>query len=106
MMDSSRVSEAHAAGGAGVYDRDVLSKRQPAVEGPREVDAIAVLQGLASSKMRILQVTLAAALLAFIVAMLLPKMYTATTTVLPPQQNQSTAIAMLGQLGAIEIGRA
>jgi uncharacterized protein involved in exopolysaccharide biosynthesis len=101
MMDSSRVSETHAASGAGVYDRDVLSKRQPAVEGPREVDAIAVLQVLASSKMRILKVTLAAALLALIVAMLLPKMYTATTTVLPPQQNQSTAIAMLGQLGAI-----
>jgi tyrosine-protein kinase Etk/Wzc len=101
MMESSRVSEAHAASGAGVYDRDVLSKRQPAVEGPREVDAIAVLQVLASSKMRILKVTLAAALLAFIVAMLLPKMYTATTTVLPPQQNQSTAMAMLGQLGAI-----
>jgi uncharacterized protein involved in exopolysaccharide biosynthesis len=101
MMESSRVSETHAASGAGVYDRDVLSKRQPAVEGPREVDAIAVLQVLANNKMRIVKVTLAAALLAFIVAMLLPKMYTATTTVLPPQQNQSTAIAMLGQLGAI-----
>src|ERR1019366_9802729 len=101
MMDSSRVSEAHAASGAGVYDRDVLSKRQPAVEGPREVDAIAVLQGLANSKMRIVKVTLAAALLAFIVALPLPKMYTATTTVLPPQQNQSAAITMLGQLGAI-----
>ncbi|MFZ0914718.1 MAG: GNVR domain-containing protein [Candidatus Korobacteraceae bacterium] len=101
MMESSRVSEAPAASGAGVYDRDVLSKRQPAVEGPREVDAIAVLQVLADHKMRILKVTLAAALLAFIVAMLLPKMYTATTTVLPPQQNQSTAMAMLGQLGAI-----
>ncbi len=101
MMESSRVSETHAASGAGVYDRDVLSKRQPAVEGPREVDAIAVLQVLASSKMRIVKVTLAAALLACIVAMLLPKMYTATTTVLPPQQNQSTAMAMLGQLGAI-----
>ena len=48
-----------------------------------------------------MKVTLAAALLAVIVAMLLPKMYTATTTVLPPQQNQSTATAMLGQLGAI-----
>ena len=101
MMESSRVSEAPAASGAGVYDRDVLSKRQPAVEGPREVDAIAVLQVLADHKMRILKVTLAAALLAVIVAMLLPKMYTATTTVLPPQQNQSTAMAMLGQLGAI-----
>jgi tyrosine-protein kinase Etk/Wzc len=101
MMESSRVSEAHAASGAGVYDRDVPSNLPPAVEGPREVDAIAVLQVLANHKMQILKVTLAAALLALIVALLLPKMYTATTTVLPPQQNQSTAMAMLGQLGAI-----
>ncbi|MGA3055773.1 MAG: GNVR domain-containing protein [Candidatus Korobacteraceae bacterium] len=101
MMESSRVSEAHTPSGAGGYDRDVLSNLPPAVEDPREVDAIAVLQVLANHKMRILKVTLAAALLAFIVAMLLPKMYTATTTVLPPQQSQSSAIAMLGQLGAI-----
>jgi tyrosine-protein kinase Etk/Wzc len=101
MMESSRVSEAPAASGAGVYDRDVLSNQPPAVEGPREVDAIAVLQVLANHKMQILKVTLAAALLALIVALLLPKMYTATTTVLPPQQNEPTATAMLGQLGAI-----
>jgi uncharacterized protein involved in exopolysaccharide biosynthesis len=101
MMESSRVSEAPAASGAGVYDRDVLSNLPPAVEGPREADAIAVLQVLANSKMSILKVTLVAALLALVVALLLPKMYTATTTVLPPQQNQPSAIAMLGQLGAV-----
>jgi uncharacterized protein involved in exopolysaccharide biosynthesis len=62
---------------------------------------IAVLLVLAKNKMWILKITLAAALLALIVSLLLPKMYTATTTVLPPQQNQSTVTAMLGQLGAI-----
>ena len=101
MMESSRVSEAPTPSGAGVYDRDVISNLPPAGAGPAEVDAIAVLQVLANHKMRILKVTLAAALLALIFALLLPKMYTATTTVLPPQQNQSNAIAMLGQLGAI-----
>jgi uncharacterized protein involved in exopolysaccharide biosynthesis len=101
MMQSSKVSEAHANSGAGVHDRDVISNLQPAIERPREVDAIAVLLVLASNKMRILKITLAVALLALIVSMLLPKMYTATTTVLPPQQNQSTVTAMLGQLGAI-----
>ena len=101
MTESSRVSEAHAASGAGVHDRDVMSNRPPAVEGRRQVDAIAVLQVLANHKKRILKITLAAACWPLIVAMLLPKMYTATTTVLPPQQNQSTATAMLGQLGAI-----
>src|ERR1019366_5515317 len=101
MMESSRVSEAHAASGAGVYDRDVLSKRQPAVEGPREVDAIAVLQVLANNKMRIVKVTLAAALLAFIVALLLPKRYTETLTVLPPKQNQSAAITCWDSSGPL-----
>jgi uncharacterized protein involved in exopolysaccharide biosynthesis len=101
MMQSSKVSEAHANSGAGVHDRDPISNLQPAIERPREVDAIAVLLVLASNKMRILKITLAAALLALIVSLLLPKMYTATTTVLPPQQNQSSVTAMLGQLGAI-----
>jgi uncharacterized protein involved in exopolysaccharide biosynthesis len=101
MTESSRVSEAHAANGAEGYDRDVIANLQPAIESPGEVDAIAVLLVLAKQKMRILKITLAAALLALIVAVLLPKMYTATTTVLPPQQNQSTVTAMLGQLGAI-----
>ena len=100
-MQSSKVSEAHADSGAGVHDRDVISNLQPAIERPREVDAIAVLLVLTSNKMRILKITLAVALLALIVSLLLPKMYTATTTVLPPQQNQSTVTAMLGQLGAI-----
>ncbi|HZL68087.1 MAG TPA: GNVR domain-containing protein [Candidatus Limnocylindrales bacterium] len=100
-MESSRVSEAHTASGTGVYDRDVMSKLQPAVESPREVDAIAVLQVLANNKMRILKVTLAAALLALIVSLLLPKMYTATTTILPPQQNQSAATALVGQIGVL-----
>jgi len=101
MMQSSKVSEAHADSGAGVHDRDVISNLQPAIERPREVDAIAVLLVLTSNKMRILKITLAVALLALIVSLLLPKMYTATTPVLPPQQNQSTVTAMLGQLGAI-----
>ena len=101
MMQSSKVSEAHANSGAGVHDRDVISNLQPAIERPREVDMIAVLLVLAKNKMWILKITLAVALLALIVSLLLPKMYTATTTVLPPQQNQSTVTAMLGQLGAI-----
>ena len=101
MMQSSKVSEAHADSGAGVHDRDVISNLQPAIERPREVDMIAVLLVLAKNKMWILKITLAVALLALIVSLLLPKMYTATTTVLPPQQNQSSVTAMLGQLGAI-----
>src|ERR1039458_3537205 len=101
MMQSSKVSEAHANSGAGVHDRDVISNLQPAIERPREVDAIALLLVLSSNKMRILKITLAVALLALIVSMLLPNMYTATTTILPPQQKQSALNSMLGQIGAI-----
>jgi tyrosine-protein kinase Etk/Wzc len=101
MMESSRVSDAHAASGPEVHDRDIISNLKPAIEGPVEADAIAVLLVLAEKKMRILKITVAAALLALIVSLLLPKMYTANTTVLPPQQNPSAATAMLGQLAAV-----
>lgn len=66
-----------------------------------EVDAIDLLLVLARHKKRILQITLATALVALVVAFLLPNMYTATTTILPPQQKQSALNAMVGQLGAL-----
>lgn len=47
----------------------------------------------------IAKVTLGAALLSLVVALLWPKTFTATTRILPPQQGQSTAAALLGQLG-------
>ena len=101
MTQSSRVSEAQIESGPQVHDRADLSNQEPATDGPKEVDTIAVLLVLARNKERILTITLVAALLALIISLLLPKMYTATTTVLPPQQNQSAVTAMLGQLGAI-----
>jgi uncharacterized protein involved in exopolysaccharide biosynthesis len=42
---------------------------------------------------------MAAAVLAGIVSFLLPNRFTATTVILPPQQNTSSAVALLGQLG-------
>lgn len=67
----------------------------------REVDLIDLLLVLAQRKKLILQITLAAALVALIVSFLLPKMYTATTTILPPQESQSSVASMLGQFGAL-----
>jgi len=49
----------------------------------------------------ILAATGACGALAFIVSLLIPNKYTATTRILPPQQAQSSAAAMLGQLGAL-----
>jgi uncharacterized protein involved in exopolysaccharide biosynthesis len=43
-------------------------------------------------------ITGGAALVSLLVALLLPKVYTATVTIMPPQQDQSTTNALLGQL--------
>ena len=67
----------------------------------------ALLLVLAREKKRILQITLGAALLATIVAFLMPTMYTATATILLPEREQSTLNSMIGQIGAIaELGGA
>ena len=49
----------------------------------------------------ILSVTCVAALLAAGISLLLPNIYTGTAKILPPQQNQSSASALLGQLGGL-----
>jgi tyrosine-protein kinase Etk/Wzc len=67
----------------------------------REMDSLDVLLVLSRYKQTILAVTLATTILAAIVSLLLPKMYTATTTILPPQQNQSAATALVGQIGVL-----
>jgi len=66
--------------------------------GPRWLDWLLVVAG--RSRM-ILRTTAAAAGLAVIVALALPNRYTATTRILPPQQSQSLAASMIGQLGAL-----
>src|SRR6266568_624454 len=43
-------------------------------------------------------------IVALIVSFLLPNWYTATAKIMPPQQSQSNAVAILGQLGAIAGG--
>ncbi len=54
---------------------------------------------LAEYKKRIVLVPLAAAAIAAGVSLVLPNVYEATTKLLPPQQNQSGAAALLSQLG-------
>jgi uncharacterized protein involved in exopolysaccharide biosynthesis len=66
-----------------------------------ECNALDLLIVLSERKRIILRTTLASAVLAAIVALLLPNRYTATTNILPPQQSQSLAGSMIGQLGAL-----
>jgi uncharacterized protein involved in exopolysaccharide biosynthesis len=49
----------------------------------------------------VLRTTLASAVVAVVIVLLVPARYTAVTTFLPPQQSPSLASAMIGQLGSL-----
>jgi uncharacterized protein involved in exopolysaccharide biosynthesis len=56
---------------------------------------------LAKHKKLVLGLPAIAAILAVVVTLLMPKIYTGTTKILPPQQGQSAASAMMAQFGAL-----
>ena len=64
-----------------------------------EISLLDLLIVLAERKLLILGVTAAFAILAIVVSLVLPSRYTATVTLLPPQQNTSMAAALASQLG-------
>jgi tyrosine-protein kinase Etk/Wzc len=64
-------------------------------------DILDVLLVLARGRRRIAIVTLSSFLLGALVSILLKPTFTATASILPPQQQQSSASAMMGQLGSL-----
>jgi uncharacterized protein involved in exopolysaccharide biosynthesis len=85
-------------------DLETLTLRSAAsaVRGElNECNVLDLLIILSRRKHIVLRTTLAAAVLAAMVSLLLPNRYTATTNVLPPQQSPSLAASMIGQLGAL-----
>src|SRR5688500_9375809 len=70
----------------------------PVNEGLTFLDVLIVV---AKRKALIAAVTLGGAIISMIVAVLLPNIYTGTAKLLPPQQNQSSAALLLGQLGGL-----
>lgn len=56
---------------------------------------------IARRKKMVAGFTLAAAVIALVVALLLPNIYTGTVSLLPPQQSQSMTMTMLGQLSPL-----
>jgi uncharacterized protein involved in exopolysaccharide biosynthesis len=73
-----------------------------AAYGSSEEDEISLLDlmiALAERKRTILWVTAVFAVIAVVVSLILPKRYTATVTLLPPQQNTSMGAALASQLG-------
>lgn len=88
---------------------DSTSSGIPPNDGPHHSDSIDgdenrlldIVLILARYKNLVLGLPLVVAILSIGVTFLIPKTYTATAKLLPPQQSQSNAIAILGQLGAL-----
>lgn len=70
-----------------------------AAEAPGELTWMDVLVALVRSRKRLIAVPLCVAVVAAAVSMLLPPKFSANTRLLPPQQAQSGAAALLSQLG-------
>jgi tyrosine-protein kinase Etk/Wzc len=79
----------------------MINDRADPVGAETEVSALDVLVPLLERKRFIVRFVLGAALLATVVALLLPVRYEAKTVLLPPAQNSSTSSALLGQLGGL-----
>ena len=79
---------------------DINMPSASAEAASESADFLEILLVLAREKERILQVTVAMTLLATIVVFIMPKMYSATALILPPQQNQSVLSTLVGQVGA------
>ncbi len=90
---------------------DTITQTNSAMSGPQsnrrydsgedEVSMLDMLFVLAKHKAAILKAGSAVALVAAAVALLLPDTYTGTAKILPPQQSQSSASALLSQLGGL-----
>lgn len=74
-------------------------RSEDSTSAPR--DLLGMLLILSSYRRRILAVTFAAAAVAAIVVLLIPNVYTANTSILPPEQSQSAANVLLGQIGIL-----
>src|SRR6266481_333285 len=77
-----------------------VSLPQQSPEASAEISLLELLIVLVRRGRDLLAGTVAAVVLATIVSFLLPNRFTATTVILPPQQNTSSAVALLGQLGS------
>jgi len=66
-----------------------------------EISLLDLLIVLAERKQLILWVTVGFAITAIIVSLILPTKYTATVTLLPPQQNSSLSTQFMAQLGSL-----
>lgn len=66
-----------------------------------EISLLDLLIILARHKRKIVLTTVMAGLIGITVSLLMTPIFTATATIMPPQKSESSAAAMLGQLGAL-----
>jgi uncharacterized protein involved in exopolysaccharide biosynthesis len=78
-----------------------LQPRISSTPADDEISLLDLLIVLAERKRTIFVVTAAFAIIALVIALVLPKNYTATVVLLPPQQNSSIGAALTSQLGSL-----
>lgn len=84
-----------------LQDEAAAARPQTTARGEAEVSLLDLLIVLARHRRTLLYGTGAITALAAIIAFVWPSRYTATTVILPPQQNTSSAALLMGQLGAL-----
>jgi uncharacterized protein involved in exopolysaccharide biosynthesis len=87
-----------------LHEHDDIPQTQYAAQrerGDGEISVLDLMIALAEQRSIILLVTSAFAILGIIVSLVLPKVYTATAIILPPQQNSSMGSALASQLGGM-----
>src|SRR4051812_31350240 len=81
---------------------EVLVERQQEFErSESDIDLFLFAIAIAKRRRSITYFVMLAMVAALLVSFLLPVAYTAKTQILPPQQSQSGAAALLGQIGAL-----
>jgi tyrosine-protein kinase Etk/Wzc len=81
----------------------ILEKQNPnsTLANVRETGLIGLLIVLAKHKRLVFGMPVAATVIAVIVSLVMPNVYRAATKIMPPQQSQSGATALLAQLGGV-----
>lgn len=78
-----------------------VSVQNPAAVTGDEISLLDLIVVIARRRWLIAKVTLGFAFMAVLITLFMPKRFTATTSILPPQQSTSTGAAMMAQLGSL-----
>lgn len=83
---------------------EMEGKKSDDIDDIDDIDIIEILLILSKNKTKIILFTFIFSLLGFFISLMIPNIYRANTKLLPPQQSQSSASAMLSQLSGLAGG--